>query len=170
MVARNVEWYYFKGKASWARVQLPDLEFKNWNIRVYLTPESLVEFNKLKEPKGDVEGILNEVKQDDEGSYITLKRPMFKNWGKGDEPLTPPEVIDANNQPIPNSTLIGNGSDVTVKVECYKYRKPFNKGQGRAIRLVGVKVEHMIPYSRKDFSAHQEHAIAGLVDQEVRTT
>jgi len=165
MPARNVEWYYFQGKSSWAKVQQPDLEFKNWNIRVYLKPESIDLFNKLKEPEGDVEGILNELKEDEDGKFATFRRPMVKNWGRGDEHMTPPEVLDADGEVLSKDKLIGNGSDVTVKVECYKFRKPFKKGMGKAIRLVAVRVDNLVPYSREDYTPEQEKAVQGLDGQ-----
>jgi hypothetical protein len=165
MVARNTEWYYFQGKASWAKLITPDLEFKNWNIKVHLTPDSYNQFMKLKEPQGDIDGILNEVKQDDDGYFVVFKRPTEKKFGNEIKMFSPPEVLDADGNTMHN-IMIGNGSDVTVKVECYKYNKPFKKGRGRAIRLVSVRVDNLITYERKkDFTEAQEHAVAGLEAQ-----
>lgn len=165
MVARNTEWYYFQGKASWAKLITPDLEFKNWNIKVHLTPDSYNQFMKLKEPDGEIDGILNEVKQDDDGYFVVFKRPTEKKFGNEIKMFSPPEVLDADGKTM-KGVHIGNGSDVTVKVECYKYNKPFKKGRGRAIRLVSVRVDNLIPYERnKDFTEQQEHAVAGLEAQ-----
>ena len=168
-MARNIDWYYFQGKASWSKVQVPDLEYKNWTIRVHLNPESLNTFNKLKEDDGEVSGILNEVKRDDDGDFVNFKRPMFKNFGSGDEPLAPPEVLDCESRPMKKEEHIGNGSDVTIKCECYKYNKPFRKGKGRALRMVAVKVDNLVPYTRADFTERQEKAVEGL-DQQPKQT
>lgn len=164
MAPRNLEFYYFQGKASWAKLIAPDIEFKNWNVKVHLTPESYDQFMKLREPQGDVAGILNEVKQDDDGYFVVFKRPTEKRYKDELKLFTPPEVLDSEGKPLRN-VFIGNGSDVTVKVECYKYTKPFKQGRGRAIRLVSVMVDNLIPFERKDFTPEQENAVSGLEQQ-----
>jgi hypothetical protein len=154
-----------QGKCKWAKVQAPDLEYKNWNIKLYPTAKSIELFNKLREGEEGIDGILNSIQNDEEGDFIILRRPMFKNFGRGDEPLEPPTVINSEGQPMARDVLIGDGSDITVKVERYVYNKPFKKGRGSAIRLVGVKVENLVPYSRKDFSERQEKDAQGLEKQ-----
>lgn len=172
MAPRNVEYYYFQGKASWAKLVAPDLEFKNWNVKVHLTPESYNDFMKLKEPQGDIAGILNEVKQDDDGYFVVFKRPTEKEYkqanGKKEIKLfLPPEILDAEGQPI-RGVSIGNGSDITVKVECYRYTKPFKQGRGRAIRMVSVRVDNLVEYNRKDFTPEQSEMVQGLETQPKR--
>lgn len=157
MAAKNVEWYNFQGKASWAKLITPDIEFKNWNVKLHLTPESYNQFMKLREDDGNIGGILNEVKKDEDGYFVILRRPMEK-WGTL---LPPPVITDKDGNPWRGES-IGNGSDITVKVECYKYKKPFNKGQGRAIRLVAVRVDNLVVYEKKDMTGQQLHAVAGL--------
>lgn len=166
-MARNTEWYYFQGKASWAKLQQPDAEFRNWNVKVHLKPESLELFKQLKETEGEVEGILNEIKRDDDGDFVTFRRPTFKRFRKGgeEEPLSPPEILDSENKPVGRHVEIGNGSDVTVKVECYKFNRPFGKGRAKAIRLVAVRIDNLVEYSQNDFTPMQKNAVAGLDGQ-----
>lgn len=166
----KAEMIFFQGKCKWARVQNPDVEFKNWNIHVYLTAASIEKFNELKKDKDGIDGILNELRNNEDGDYVVFRRPMFKNFGKGDEPLQPPEVIDNEGRPISRDNFIGNGSDVTVKCELYTYYKPFKKGQGRAIRLTGVKVDNFVPYDRDDLKPNQEKMLKGLDEQPPQNT
>lgn len=162
MVSRNTEWHFFSGKAKWARLITPDLEYKNWNVTLYLNDDSYKRFMELKEKKGNVNGILNEIKKDEDGYSVMLKRDIEK-WGTQ---LTPPEIMDAEGKPW-KGELIGNGSDLTVKVECYRYEKhPRGRGEyGRAIRLAAVRVDNLIPFERREMTGTQLQQIKGLDEQ-----
>src|SRR5258708_814274 len=166
MVNRNTEWYYFKGKSSWEHLQSPDTAGGfggNWNVRVYLVPDSLAQFNKLKEQDGEVAGIQNEVNEDTDGSFVTFRRPTHRKWNNVETPLIPPMVVDSDNQPF--SGYIGHGSDVTVKVEFYKFNKSFKQGKGKALRLVAVKIDHLVPLKRENLTPEQDKAAMGLDEQ-----
>lgn len=170
MVARNVEWYEFQGKGSWfLNLFHADIPYNCWSVRLHFNPPSYDLFMKLKEvDENGVEGILNEVKKDDDGYYHTFRRPIQKEWRDRNGVtqtihFDPPIVLDANGQPWDRKVDIGNGSDITVKVECYKFNVPRKKGvKGRAIRLVSVGIDNLVEYSRKDFSPAQEKAVQGL--------
>jgi len=166
----KAEMIFFQGKCKWARVLLPDVEFKNWNIHVYLDAKSVAKFRELQEEKDGVSGILNELRNDEDGDYVIFRRPMFKNFGKGDEPLQPPEVIDHEGRPMPKTIGIGNGSDVTIKCELYTYTKPYKKGFGKAFRMTGVKVDNLVPFERSDLKPNQEKMVKGLDEQPPQTT
>ena len=159
----KTEYVYFKGKASWAKLITPDIEYNNWNVKLNFDKDSYNAFMALKEKQGEVEGILNEVKKDDDGYYHTFKRPVSRDFGKGVERLTPPVVIGADGEPFEQS--IGNGSDVTVKCEMYTYTNKRTKKRGKAIRLEGVKIDNLVPYTRKDFTLEQEELVKGLQEQ-----
>jgi len=162
------QYEFFQGKAHHAKVQHPDLVYKNWNLKLYPTPESLDKFMKLKESKEETEGILNEVKMDDDGTSITLRRQMYKDFGRGVEPLSPPDVLDAEGRPLPKDVMIGNGSDVTAKVEVYTFKRPFKKGifsKGKAIRLMAVRVDNLVPYTKESRDERKEKDLKGLDDQ-----
>lgn len=159
----RTEFHYFQGKAAWAKLHTPDVEYKTWNVKVYLTPDSYNKFMELREKRGEVEGILNECKQEEDGYSVVFRRPTEKTWDGVVKILTPPIVVDKDGQPW--TQPIGNGSDITVKVERYTYNKPFKKGRGSAIRLVGVKVDNLVPYQRKEFTAAEEKQVKGLDGQ-----
>ncbi len=161
------EFHYFQGKAGQNTLQEPDMHTKTWWIKFYPDAKSVVAIQKLKEPinlgTGNIEGVLNEIKHDDEGDFIWLRRPMSRKWNNIETPLSPPVVLDKEDKPIRDR--VGVGSDITVKVQCYKYNKPFAKGQGRAIRLMGVKVDNLIPAEMPELSEEQQHLADGLPEQ-----
>lgn len=166
MVNRRVEWVYFKGKGSWFKnLQQGDHEYKNWNVKLHFTPESYQDFMKLKDKKGEADGILNEVKKDDDGYFHVFKRPFFKDFGQGPEPLLPPEIIDADGNIWKKDDFIGNGSDITIKCELYSYKNRMSKRPGRAIRLVSVKVDNLVPFSKDDLRPAEKKMLEGLAEQ-----
>lgn len=162
---------YFQGKGSFFQhLQQGDAEYKNWNVRLYMNTDSVAFFKKLQEQDGEVTGILNELKVDENGdAYHHFKRPFFKNFGKGDEPLLPPEILDKNNNPWDRNTLIGSGSDITVGCELYQFTSWRTKKKGKAIRLANVRVEHLIPYTRADFTDQQNNMVKGIDNVPVQT-
>jgi hypothetical protein len=160
------EYEYFQGKAHWAKLNTPDLQFNNWNVKVYLTPDSYDKFMKLREPKGGVDGILNEVRQEEDGYSVVFRRPCSKTWLGKETLLPPPIVVDKDGNPF--SGGIGNGSDITVKCERYTYNKPFKKGKGTAIRMMGVRIDNLVPYERKDLTKDQEIQIKGIDEQKAQ--
>lgn len=166
---KKSDFVYLQGKASWAKLVTPDLEYRNWQVKLHLTEESQTIWQTLKAGKDGVEGILNDSKMDDDGMFVMLKRPMTKNFGRGDEQLTPPEIVDADGNPL-KGVFIGNGSDITCKLEYYTYPIKFKKGvRGSAIRLQSVRVDNLIPYSGKDYTEVEENAVKGLSDQKPQT-
>lgn len=163
----NKVYYYFKGKAKWAnRLFLPDQQYKCWSVQVYPDQETYSKILELKSGKDGVQGILNVIKKDEDGYNIQLKRPtekMFKGKLQG---FVPPLVVNADNSPFnPQGPQIGNGSDVTCKIEYYEYKRPTG-GKGSAIRLESVRVDNLIPFNKdKDFPDVEAKAVSGLKDQ-----
>ena len=102
---------------------------------------------------------LNELKQDDDGYNIKFSCPPDKLYQGRMVPFHV-QVVDANGIPI--NDPIGNGSDVTMKVDIYTYRK----GEGKAVRLRAVRVDNLIPFiPDKDFRPDQKETLEGLSDQ-----
>src|SRR5216684_902655 len=152
---RSVDWFYFQGKAGRNRIQEPDLEFNTWYMQLYLNPASIDLFKKLQEsPEANCEGILNQLKSDNNGEFAYFRRPMVRKWNGTEKPLSPPVVLDKDDKPT--NDFIGLGSDVTVKVERYKFRRPFGKGRGSAIRLLGIKIDNLIPAEIDELSGDQQ--------------
>lgn len=162
------KYYYFSGKAKFGpRLTKPDLEYGCWSTVLYLDDKSLAQFRQLKETTDGVEGIQNELKQDEDGWYVNFRRPMEKNFQGKTQALTPPVVLDANNMPWQESALIGAGSDLTIKVSWYSFNKPFKKGvKGSAIRLESARVDNLVPYEmKKDFTDQEHKQVQGLPEQ-----
>lgn len=143
------EFHKFTGKAKWAKIYEPE-EFRgstNWKIDIYLDKKQLDVRKKA--------GIQSKVYEDEEGTYVTFKRPKTKLIKNVLNEFSGPKVIDAegntlvsyrkntdgtNWERVGEPVLIGNGS--TVEVEVAVYDTSMGKGQ----RLETVKVIDLIEY------------------------
>jgi hypothetical protein len=129
---------------------------------VYPTEESLKILNELREKKGDTDGVLNHMKKDDDGYCMTLKRPIQKAMGGKIVSFSPPIILEADGDKELRNALIGNGSDITVKMQVYTYPKPTG-GKGTAMRLESVRVDTLVPFEmKKDFDKDQQRQVAGV--------
>lgn len=136
------QYAYFNGPCKWAKVYKPDDKFGDpmWSIVLYLDEENMENFRKT--------GMTMKPKTDEDGDFVTFRRKQFQNFKNERKEFDPPAVFDKNNEPF--SELIGNGSEVTVKVEY------FNTRNGVGSRLVSVRVENHIPYE----TAEAQDAVA----------
>lgn len=139
----------FTGKAKWAKIYEPE-EFRgatNWKINVYLDKDNLEKRKKA--------GIQSKVYDDEDGTYVTFKRPQTKLIKKVLNEFSPPKVYDENGncivdykksadgtkfERVGEPVLIGNGSEVEVSVIVYD--TPMGKGQ----RLESIKILDLIEY------------------------
>lgn len=154
------QYVYLKGKAKWARLVQPDMEYNKWSVVLYLDEESQNIFHKLKEAPA----IMNQMKNDDDGNYVTLSRPVSRDYGSEIRAFTPPLVLKPDGTPC--TELIGNGSDLTCKLEVYGWPARGARRAGRAIRLDSVRVDNLVPYTpKKDFTEEEHEKASGLVDQ-----
>lgn len=156
----KTEYVYLQGKAKWARLQTPD-PWGNWKITLYLTPDSYNQMSALKN-----EGVKNIIKKDEDGYHVTLRRPVNKEMRGKLQGFAPPEVINPDGTPL-RDVLIGNGSDVTVKLEVYSHKTP-SGGYAKAARLQGVRVDNLVPFElSRDFEpgGDQERMVKGLPEQ-----
>lgn len=127
---------FLQGKAKFARLHLPD-QWGNYKITLYLSNASYEKFKEL--------GVKNVVKKDEDGYFITLRRPLQKMMKGKVVGLAPPSTVDKTGIPL-RDVMIGNGSDVTVKLAYYSYNTPQGE-KGHAIRLEGVRVDNLVPYN-----------------------
>lgn len=156
-----VDYIYLQGKAKWFKHQMPN-KFGNWSHDIYLNDESIEKVKKLQETKGKTDGIKNAIKEDDDGKYISLSRPQSKTIRGKVVGFAPPEVLGRDGLPL-HDMLVGNGSDITTKLEYYTYRKPFGDGRGSAIRWASTRVDNLVPFTtQRDFDPDQTKSIQGL--------
>lgn len=152
---------YFKGKLKWAnRLVNPDTEYKKWSVVLYPDQESYSKIMKLKEAPA----IMNEIKKDDDGYYITLSRPTERDYTTGKRAFTPPVVVNADGTPC--TVPIGNGSDGTCKVEVYTFKRKGLDRQGRAVRLEAVRIDALVPYEPKTDRTDDEAKLAKGLDEQ----
>lgn len=124
---------YLSGKAKWAKVYKPDEKYRNWTINLYLDDDSLKKYK--------ASGMSMAFKEDDDGSFVTFRRPEAKLIKNEMVKFTPPKVVNKDGEPI--SDNIGNGSDVTIKVIVYDTVK------GPGHRLEAVRIDKLVEYAGK---------------------
>jgi hypothetical protein len=124
------EFLYFRGKSKWAQLVTPDKEYDNFKINVYLDDASRALFKES--------GLQLEPKTDEDGEYVVFRRKNYQQIKKDLVHWGAPKVIDREGAPV--SELIGNGSEVVVKVQAYDSKK------GKGHRLDTVQVLELIPY------------------------
>lgn len=131
-MATKVE--YFSGECRWAKVYKPDEKYGKYSIDVKV--DDLPKFKSLG------------VKASDRDGWVTFRRdPEGKAWKDGKQIIAgKPLVVDAEGKPF--DEIIGNGSEVTVKVETYTYDNKF--GKGVAMRLESVRVDKHKPYVKEE--------------------
>lgn len=154
---RGAEEVTFKGKAKWAnRLYVPDIEYKKWGLTLYPDAPSLEIIRDLQ-----AQGVKNVLKKDDDGYYLNLGRPTEKVIRGKVIPFSPPVVVDKDG--VATTASIGNGSDVTVKMEVYSHGTPTG-GKAKAMRLAGVRIDNLIPYEKGSFTDEEAQQAEGLVD------
>lgn len=160
---RNI---YLQGKAKWAKLVTPDTKYgSQWSVVLYPNPESYQTILDLKEKKDGLDGIMNTIKHDEDGFNIQLKRQTSKTIRGKVVGFAPPEVLESDGTTVLRNALVGNGSDITCKIQYYTYPKPAG-GRGSAIRLESVRVDNLVPFEMsKDFDQEQQRQVKGLPEQ-----
>src|SRR5712664_1029966 len=100
---------FLDGKGKWCKVYRPN-QYDKWSVDLYMDTENVEKFKALK--------VKNHLKKDEDGYYATFSRPIERNIRGKKMGMNPPSVIDKEGQPMVD-THIGNGSDLTVKLEVY---------------------------------------------------
>jgi len=157
MVSSNTQFVYLQGKAKWVRTRQVN-PWGKWTCTLYPTPESLEKVRQLQ-----AEGMKNVIKKDEDGYNVTFSRPQEKEDRLGRKyGLTPVEVLNADGSVLDG--LVGNGSDVTIKLEVYTHKTP-GGGKAKASRLLGIRVDNLVPYTPESMDEDQLRSIKGLDKQ-----
>lgn len=130
-----VKIHKFRGISKWAKVQDPVFKYqstteKETTIDLYLDDESWDEY--------EASGCRAKRRNDDEGDFIKLKRPEVMPTKKGDKYLGIPMIVDEKDNII--DALLGNGSEVTVKVKIYDTK------YGKGTRMEAILVHKLEEY------------------------
>ncbi len=159
-MANNKNYVYIQGKAAWCRFVTPN-QWGKWSCQIHPNAEGL---EVIRDMQG--RGAKNVLKKDDDGYFCNIGRPVSKEYVKSGtiQAFDAPIVVDKEGKPLDGST-VGNGSDVTLKVEWYEHKTP-GGGKAVALRLESVRVDNLVPYEPdRDMTSHDKEAVAGLKDQ-----
>jgi hypothetical protein len=142
---------YLSGVGYWCKVHKPDAKYGNYVIDFY--PDKASE--KLMK---DV-GIQVTAKESEHGRYYRLRREA-EGVVKGEAvAYGPPKVVigtgkkNENGVEITEDTkkLIGNGSEITVKVSVYDTRK------GKGHRMEAIRVDKLVEFVPSERPATEEY-------------
>lgn len=154
----KTEYVYIQGKVSWFRPKVPN-KWNKWSVQIHPDAKGLELIRDLQ-----AQGIKNQLKKDDDGYYSTFSRPVTKETAGGRIlSFTPVEVFDKDGNPFDGN--VGNGSDVTLKLEVYNHNVP-GGGTAKAIRWQSARIDNLIPFNpESDLNSFEKEAGEGLKEQ-----
>lgn len=172
-MAKSV-WKKIRGKSSYAMVYKPD-EFKGnrfWKINLHMKDETFKTLKELgwqgKRKESNIDGCPED--------YASFRRDCVKKFGNKEEKFLPPTVLDKDGNKLVwyqktadgyeqygDDILIGNGSEVELKVEIYQ-----TKHFGAGVRLHEVKIIDLIEYVPEE-EVDQKAEEAEVVEEEPET-
>ena len=143
------QFYYFKAKAQWCRLYegMEDEKFGHYGLDFF--PDDVEAFK--------ASGVQLQPRENEDGDIFFKLRRHPEALIKGElTKFGPPKVVDKDNEPF--DKLIGNGSEVTVKIAVYDTA---HKGKGH--RLESVRVEDLVVYEKDGEDAAPKGEIKGEV-------
>jgi hypothetical protein len=154
------EYIYVSGKVKWLRNDSPN-EWGKWTHVIYLDAKSLEIIRDLQ-----TQGIKNQMKKDEDGYYMTFSRPVTLTVKGKLVPLEPPLIVLEDGFTPIQDMRVGNGSDVTTKLEVYSHKVPNSDKKAKAIRWESTRVDNLVPFEPKEhFSDAEKVQVAGLAEQ-----
>lgn len=155
----KTEYFYLSGKAKWCTGNNPD-KYGFWSTVLYPDDKAWEIWKTLKD-----RGILNETTEDADGKFVRLRRPVVRKYRDGRQtPMEPLIIVDKNGKPFDGN--IGNGSDITCKIECYGY-PGIGASRGKtvyAIRLMAIRVDNLVEFNSDAFRPAAAKLVEGLKD------
>lgn len=98
-------------------------------------------------------GLLDRLKEDKKGTmggdFLHLRKPELDSEGEKNEPI---RIYDADNLPWDSETLIGNGSDVDLKLTIADW----GKGKKSSIWTKAIRITNHVPYVSNEFAGMGE--------------
>lgn len=149
---------YIQGKVSWFRPKVPN-KWNKWSTQIHPNEKGLEIIRELQ-----AQGVKNQLKKDDDGYYTSFSRPVTKETSTGKIlSFTPVEVFDKDGNKYDGN--VGNGSDVTLKLEVYPHATP-GGGKAKAVRWVSARIDNLVPFeSSRDLNDFEKEAAEGLKEQ-----
>jgi len=154
----KAEHIYIQGKVKWFRPKVPN-KWNKWSVQIHPNADGLAILRDLQ-----TEGVKNQIKKDEDGYYTTFTRPVTKETRAGKIiSFVPVEVFDSEGNKYDGN--VGNGSDVTLKLEVYTHPTP-GGNKAKAIRWVSARIDNLVPFeSTRDLNSFEKEAHEGLKDQ-----
>ena len=157
------EYTYIQGKTKWFRPNKLN-EWGKWSHVLYPNDAGLEKIRDLQ-----AEGVKNVLKKDEDGYFISIGRNSEikrKTDGAGVKMvgMAPPEVVDKEGKPL-RDVVVGNGSDVTTKVEVYSHGTP-GGGKAKAMRWVATRVDNLVEYKPENDQFPEEEKATRNLDKQ----
>jgi hypothetical protein len=163
-MATKISYVFITGKGKYNRLIVPD-KFGKFSMKVWLNDTSLEIIKELQKGDGTHDGIQNVLGKDDDGYFMAFSRPTFIAKRDGSRPTIPaPIILDKDGKTPLTNTQVGDGSDVTVKLEVRKYVDPL-KNKKTSLRIESVRVNELVPYTSDNFKREELKSIEGLAEQ-----
>lgn len=154
---QNSEVITVRGKVSWVRCVSPN-KFGKWSVTLHPDKDSLDKIRDLQ-----AEGMKNVVKKDDDGYFVQFSRPTELELRKGfKQGVTPPTIVSQDGKPL-EGVAVGNGSDAVVMLEVYSHPVPNTDKRAKAARLMGLKIENLVPFNPQN--DYQDTEVSGAVQK-----
>lgn len=155
---------YLEGKIKWAfRLKTPDMKYSKYgrySADLYMNDYNIEKFKEMK--------VMNHLRKDEDGIYVRFSKDQAKEIRGKVVQFGPPiikEIKDGVEVMTQDIAKIGNGSDVTIKLDHYDYKNPSGKTM-YACRLTGMLVHNLVERQRDiDTSITDEKSTAGLSAQ-----
>lgn len=136
---------FASGKIFWAKVLGEPVNNYEGTAREWTLEFVPDDTTFLKEQK-----LLDRLKDKEYGEAIRLKQAEYRNGPDGEKIKNEPiRIYDENNEPWEASKLIGNGSEIDIKLSI----KDWGKGKKKGIYVTAIRVTKHIPYVSNEFGA-----------------
>jgi hypothetical protein len=158
---QKVEYITIRGKCKWCKNDIADTKFKRegvWSVDIYPIAEDLHIFEELTK-----HGIRNVVKTDEDGQHMRFYRETQKEFRGKVTALQPPTVEDKDGKPLPRSTRIGNGSDVTITLQLRKWEGRW--GNGAAVRWMALRIDNLAEFNRDAYPDKEQRKAVAIMDK-----
>ncbi len=161
-----VDYIYVKGKVKWFRPNALDTNYDppTWSYIHYPVAEDLDVLRDLQS-----QGMKNVIKKDEDGWFVRFKRPAYiiryVNRNPVQVPLGAPKILTKDGGDFDPNTSVGNGSDVTTKLEVRSHSVPNSPNKAKAVRWDSSKINHLVEFDRNADLKADEEKLRDLIDQ-----